>query len=43
MIEWRGGGVKGSASFSKWHETVHLTAPADPTPASLVTPASSLT
>jgi hypothetical protein len=43
LIEWHGGGVKGSASFSKWHEVLHLTAPTDPTPASRVTPASSLT
>jgi hypothetical protein len=42
LIQWHGGGVTGSVSFSKWHETLRLTAPADPTPASLVTPDSPL-
>jgi hypothetical protein len=37
------GGYTYQVSFSRWGETVHLTAPANTVPASSVTPVSSIT
>jgi hypothetical protein len=44
VLEVQGGGsYKYQMSFSQWGEALHLTAPANPVPASAITPATSLT